>query len=146
MCYLSSVSGSPRTPKTTWVNTVRQASNAALIYSCAFLFFCLQRCSSKRSIGHVLCGSGGFTSVVIVTFCLLKYSMTLRRKTCDRVKSCSAQIASTVARIVFGILKAVAGSDSFNVILLVVDNGIYDIVSLNLCSGNETGRKFNTEI
>ena len=75
----------------------------------------------------------------MVPFRLLKYSTTLRRNTCDRVRSCLAQIASTVARIVFGILKAVAGSDIFNVVLLVVDNGIYDVVLCNLRSGNETG-------
>ena len=52
-----------------------------------------------------------------------------------------------VARIVFASRKAVAGSDIFNVILLiVVNNGIYDVISFHLCSGNETGRQFNAEI
>src|SRR5580704_6353810 len=73
--------------------------------------------------------------------------MTLRRKTCDRVRSSLAQIVSTVARIVCGNRKAVAGSDIFNVtLLIVVNNGIYDVISFHLCSGNETGRQFNAEI
>jgi hypothetical protein len=57
-----------------------------------------------------------------------------------------AQIASTVARIVFGIRKAVGGSDIFNVVLLVVHNGIYDIVLIDLRSGNETGWQLNREV
>ena len=72
--------------------------------------------------------------------------MTLRRKICDRVRSSLAQIASTVESIAFGIRKAVGGSDIFNVVFLVVDNGIYDVVLIDLRSGNETGRQFNGEI
>lgn len=67
--------------------------------------------------------------------------MILRRNNCDRVKSCSAQIESTVASIVFGSRNPVDGSDSFNfVLLLVVDYGIYDVVPLNWRAGNEAGR------
>ena len=99
----------------------------------------------NSSAGHACCGSGWLTSIVIA-FRLFRYSMTLRRKTCDRVRSSLAQIASTVAKIAFGNRKAVAGSDIFNVLLLVVDEGIDDVVSLNLRSGNETGRQFNGEI
>ena len=112
-----------------------------MIYSCAFLpiFLTFSADVQKGPAGHARCGSARFTSVAIA-FRLFKYSMTLRRKTCDRVKSCLAQIASTVARIAFGSRKAVGGSDSLNVVLLVVDDGIYDVVLLNLRSGNEPGR------
>ena len=73
--------------------------------------------------------------------------MTLRRKTCDRVKSCLAQIKSMVARIVFGRRKAVAGSDIFNVtLLIVVNNGIYDVISFHLCSGNETPYRLRKQV
>ena len=41
--------------------------------------------------------------------------MMLLRNNCDRVKSCLAQIESTVASIVFGSRNPVNGSDSFNV-------------------------------
>jgi hypothetical protein len=54
------------------------------------------------SRGHVRCGSGGFMSAGIGTFCVFRYSMMLRRKTCDRVKSFLAQKASTVAIVVLG--------------------------------------------
>ena len=108
--------------------------------------FDLQRSGSKRSANHGRCGSGWFTSVLIETFCLFKNSATLRRKTCERVRSCLAQIASTVARIAFGIRKAVGGSDIFNVAPIVVDYGIYDVVPFHLRSSNETRRQFNREI
>ena len=50
-------------------------------------------------------------------------------------------------RILFGSRKAVAGSDIFNVtLLIVVNNGIYDVVSFNLRSGDKAGRQFNAEI
>jgi hypothetical protein len=45
----------------------------------------------------------------------------LRLKICDRVTSCLAQKASTVASIVLGSRKTVVGSDSFNVFLLAID-------------------------
>ena len=78
---------------------------------------------------------------MISIFCCFRYSMTLRRNTCDRVKSCLAQIESTVASIVFGNRNPVVGLDSFNVrLLLVVDNRVNDVVPLNRRSGNEAGR------
>jgi hypothetical protein len=69
--------------------------------------------------------------------------MTLRRKTCDRVRSSLAQIASTVARIVFGILKAVAGSDIFNVVLLfsIIDSKVSQQIRPNQSSqGRRSGQ------
>jgi hypothetical protein len=50
----------------------------------------------------------------------------LRLKICDRVTSCLAQKASTVASIVLGSRKPVVGSDSFNVFLLAINGGRYD--------------------
>jgi hypothetical protein len=41
-------------------------------------------------------------SAGIGTFCVFRHSMMLRRMTCDRVKSCLAQKASTVAGVVLG--------------------------------------------
>jgi hypothetical protein len=71
----------------------------------------------------------------------------LRRNTCDRVKSCLAQIESTVASIVFGSRNPVDGSDSFNVVLLVaVYDTVYDVVSPNRRSGNEAWRQLDGEI
>ena len=64
-------------------------------------------------------------SAVIETFCVFRYSVMLRRKTCDLVKSFLAQKASTVASIVFGSRKPVLGlATPFNVssLLLTVDS------------------------
>ena len=41
-------------------------------------------------------------SAGIGTFCVFRYSIMLRRKTCDLVKSCLTQKASTVASVVLG--------------------------------------------
>ena len=59
-------------------------------------------------------------SAVIETFCVFRYSVMLRRKTCDLVKSFLAQKASTVASIVFGSRKPVIGLASFNVSSLLL--------------------------
>jgi hypothetical protein len=50
----------------------------------------------------------------------------LRLNICDRVTSCLAQKASTVASIVLGNRKPVIGSDIFNVFLLVTNAGRRD--------------------
>jgi hypothetical protein len=60
-------------------------------------------------------------SAVIETFRVFRYSVMLRRKTCDLVKSFLAQKASTVVSIVFGIRKPVIGLGSFNVFLLAIN-------------------------
>jgi hypothetical protein len=68
-------------------------------------------------------------------------SIMQRRKTCDRVKSCWAHIVSTVASIFCGRRKPVDGSDSFNfVLLLAVDNRVYDVIFFNDHFAGEAGR------
>ena len=66
--------------------------------------------------------------------------MILRRNTCERVKSCSAQIESTVASTIFGNRNAVDGSDSFNVLLLSLMMESDDVVLFDWRSGDETRR------
>ena len=64
----------------------------------------------------------------------------LRRNTCDRVKSCCTQIASTFASIVFGRPKPVIGSDIFNVVLLFVDIDNASVMSAENSGDNQTVR------
>jgi hypothetical protein len=65
-------------------------------------------------------------SAVIGKFCVFRYSMLLRRKTCDRVTSCLAQKGSTAASIVLGSRNPVVGSEIVNVFPLAINGGRYD--------------------
>jgi hypothetical protein len=60
--------------------------------------------------------------ILIVSSCLLRNSIMLRLKNCERVTSCCAHNESTAASIVLGSRKPVVGSDIFNVILLAINS------------------------
>jgi hypothetical protein len=91
----------------------------------------------KSSPGHDCSGSREFTSKAVAASCLLKNSIRLRLKICDRVTSCLAQKASTAASIVLGRRKPVVGSDICNVFLLGINGGRY---VLGLVSSLISGR------
>ena len=93
------------------------------------------------------CGSAAFTSVTVGTFCLIKYSIMLRRNNCERVKSCLAQKSqrSQASLLKFENLSMVLLS-SMLVFLLVVDNSVDDIFLVSRHPCNKSRRKFNGEI